>query len=423
MGDTLAVDGGRPLRGRPFPYRALFGDEELRLIASVFEAMRARRQDAGYQGEFEQLYTKEFCAQQGGGFADAVSSGTAAVFVALRALPIPAGSEILFSPVTDPGSISAALLQGHTIVLADAAAESFNVGPAEFEAALTPHTRAAVIAHIGGEPVDMKPIMAIARRRGVAVLEDCSQAHGARVAGKPVGCWGDIAAFSTMFSKQHSTGGVGGVVYTQREDYYWLARAHADRGRDFREKDFDPKNPAGMLFPALNFNLSELACAVGLATLRKLPQTIARRQAIAQHIDEGLQRTALVRPAGRRQVPSVQASPYFYTAKLSVPAEASWSKVDFARAVAAEGVPLNTDYRYVVADWPWVRPYVSTAGPNETPQARSFRDQTFTILFNERYTAADVEDIVQCILKVEKHFLTAGGVVDKGQRVAKQLTR
>ena len=394
----LAINGGPKVREKPLPYRKLFGEDELEIVTKVFEDSWREGVDFGYQGKYEKLYTDRFCEFQGGGFADAVSSGTVAIYLALKALDIEPGSDVIVSPVTDPGSVASIIMAGMNPVIADAKPNSFNVGPDEFEEALTPNTRAANLTHLGGHPIDMDPILEIAHARGIRIVEDCSQAHGALYKGKRVGRFGDLAAFSTMFSKNHATGGCGGLVYTENEDYYWLIRSLADRGKPFHRPDFDPKNPSEFLFPALNFNLDELSCAIGLSTLSRLQETIDKRYEIARGIDAALEESLVVFPCHPQ--PDCQPSLFFHTVEVAVD-KLRVSKKEFAEAVAAEGIGINPDYKYVVSEWKWIQRYLQNN--KKTPNAIDFRNRTFNILFTEQFTDTEIEDIIKSILKVESY--------------------
>jgi len=393
---ALAVHGGEPLRSRPLPARRQFGPEEFDRVREVFEASWESGWDFGYQGRFEQEYVKAFCDFLGGGHADAVNSGSSALLAALSALEIPRGGEVIFSPVTDPGGITPAIFLGLAPRLADAAPGGFNIGPVEFEAALTGQTRAAVITHMGGIPVEMDAIMEIARSRGVAVIEDCSQAHGTLCRGKPAGTFGDMAVFSTMFGKTHSTGGCGGVVYTADEGLHWKARHMADRGKPYDLPGFNPKDPREFLGPGLNLNQDELSCAIGLSTLGKLPRTVEARLRIGLAINEGLKGLKGVRPLPWPA--HVRPSLFFLSVGVN-PDRLAVSKEEYARAVAAEGIWINPDYRYVAAEWPWLAAHLPP--DTRTSNASRFREQSFNILFNERFTGEDVADVLACIAKVD----------------------
>jgi len=229
----LAIDGGEKVRKTPLPPRRLFGEEEKAAAIALFDRAIEYGSAFGYNGEEEQAYEREFAEFHGGGYADLVNSGTSAIFVALGALQLEPLSEVVAPPITDHGGIMPIPMLNCVPVIADAHPGSYNMGPEQLEDVLTERTRAVIVAHIAGEPADMDPIMEVARSRGIPVIEDCAQAHGAIYKGRLVGTMGDIAAFSTMSGKHHATGAQGGVVFTHDEDLYWEAKRFADRGKPF----------------------------------------------------------------------------------------------------------------------------------------------------------------------------------------------
>ena len=125
----LAIHGGEPVRKTPMPARLALGDAEAAMVNRVLEYYRQRQVDPGYQGVFEKRYTDLFVEMMGGGYADAVATGTASLYVALAALDLPKGSEVLVSPITDPGSLAAIVLNGLKPRLMDSMPGSYNVGP------------------------------------------------------------------------------------------------------------------------------------------------------------------------------------------------------------------------------------------------------------------------------------------------------
>lgn len=393
---ALAINGGSPVRSQPFPYRALFGDTEFQQVREVFDHARETGQDFGYQGPFEERYTEAFSRYQGGGLTDAVCSGTAAVYVALRALELPPDSEIIVSPVTDPGSIAAAVLQGFRLIICDSAQDSFNVGVSEFQDAVGTKTRAAILTHAGGVPFEAETIAQVARTNGIKLIEDCSQAHGGERRGTKVGCFGELAVFSTMFSKNHATGGCGGLVYTEDRSLYWKVRAHADRGKQPTIAGFDPKDPACFLGPALNLNQDEISCAIGLAGLDRLEATIEKRRNIVDRINSGLKTARSLR--GICAPLNSRPSYFFHTIQVDL-ARLTVDKVTFAQAVAAEGIGVNPDYRYVLSEWPWLDPFLLDRSRSQN--AKAFRNCSFNLLFNERYSSDDVDDVIEALLKVD----------------------
>lgn len=395
--NDLAIHGGTKVRSEPMPFRKVFGEDELKAVTRVFHESWQEGVDFGFQNRFEEEFTTSFCRFQGGGFADAVSSGTAAVYLAIKALELEPGSVVIVSPVTNPGGVMPVAVQDVKLALPDAAPGRFNLSVDEFEKAITPETRAAVLTHLGGDAIDLAPIIDIARARNIRIVEDCSQAHGTIYRGKRVGTFGDIAAFSTMYSKTLATGGTGGIVYTENEELYWKVRSHADRGKPFDRPGFDLKNSREYLFPALNFNQDELSCAIGTSVLGKLQGIIDSRHEIAGKIDLALASTAAIRPAGL-ELPDSRSSVFFHTVVMDLE-KISVSKKEFVDALAAEGISINGDYRDITCEWGWIPECTVNFAP--TRNAVNFRDRTFNILFNEHFTDREVDDILTAIKKVE----------------------
>ncbi len=365
------------------------------MIEEVLSYYRKLGLDPGYQGYFEQKYCGAFSEFQGGGFADAVATGTAALFVALAALDLPHGSEVLVSPITDPGTLSAVILNGLKPRLMDSLPDSFNIGPSQFEAAITAQCRAAVIVHAAGRAVEMPGIMEVAGRHGIRVLEDCSQAHGAAWDNRAVGTFGDIAAFSTMYRKAHITGASGGVVYTRNQDLYHAALAHADRGKPSWRDDFDDRNPNQYLFPALNLHSDEISCAIGIQSLARLPETISKRRAFVRQVAGLIEnRSQICRPYGYRAGDSPFIHPIFVNRDAI-----SCSVTEFALALREEGIGLNPHYEYLVVNWPFLKPYL--AADTDTPNARNVLDGCFALYLNENYGEQEAQDIADAIAKVE----------------------
>ena len=395
----LAVYGGEAIRSKAFPPRVLFGLKELYAVISVFIHSWQTGIDFGYEGKFEKAYTDAFCSFQGGGFADAVSSGTAAIYISLAALDLPTGSEVICSPVTDPGGITPIVALGFKPVIADSEPGTFNIGIEEFQHCITDKTSAVVVTHVGGIPAKIDRIVEICRCLNIRVVEDCSQAHGALIGNDLVGTIGDIAAFSTMYSKAHASGGCGGIVYTRNYDLYKRSRSVSDRGKAFFRDTFDPKNPIDFLFPSLNFNQDEISCAIGRETLRKLPGIIRRRNSIISRVSHGLRDCKSV---SLLRCDNSIMSPFFMTIKIN-PKVLSVTKQEFANAVEKEGILVNKHYKYIVEEWDWLLPYMNQR--NETPNARELRDSSFNVLFHEAFTEEDADSIIKAIVKVEKAFL------------------
>ena len=410
----LALNGGTKTIGQPFPARFHFGAEEKAAADAVFERCVATGNATGYNGEEETRYCQEFADFMGGGFADGVNSGTNSVYVALKALNPEPYTEIIVSAVTDPGGIMPIPLLNCIPVVADTAKGRYNIGAAEVEALISPLTSAVVVAHIGGEPADIENIVKVAAKHKIPVVEDCSQSHGAKLNGKLVGSFGDIAAFSTMFGKHHCTGGQGGVVFTRDERRYWDVRRAADRGKPFNL-------PAGSTncVAALNCNLNDLAAAVGSVQLRKLPGIVERRQRFAAAlVAEGLGELKAIKIPPL--LPGSEHSYWWWRLEFNAPA-VPCAKSEFLGALAAEGVALSPDYSAALPftfDWykrrnvfgtsqlPWSSPQYKGDPSREfkCPNAFDAVARCFNLVFHESWGAEEARLTVEAMRKVEAAY-------------------
>jgi perosamine synthetase len=394
----LAIDGGEPVRSRPMPARFALGDAEIAQIHQVIAYYQEQQVDPGYGGPFEKSYTDAFVKFMGGGYADAVATGTASLYVAIAALDLPPDSEVIVSPITDPGTISPIILNRLVPRVADSEPGTFNMGPEQFVARITPKTRAVMLVHSLGRAADVVGVVKEARARDIRVIEDCSQSHGARVKGRPIGNFGDIAAFSTMYRKAHATGGSGGVVFSNDIDLHHRALALADRGKPSWTPDFDDRDPNKFLFPALNFHTDEISCAIGTASLQRLQETLLKRLTFLAEL------TGRLHDRARICVPYGYApndAPFVYPIMVDVD-RITCSKEHFAKAVLAEGIGLNPHYRYLVSDWPWLKKYLPD--DFDTPNARAMRDRSFMLYINENYGNSEAADTTKAIVKVENYF-------------------
>lgn len=399
INNQLAIEGGTPVRTVPMPARLAVGVTERAMIIEALDYYNKHELDPGYQGPYEQRYCDAFCDMMGGGYADAVATGTAAIYVALASLNLPQGSEVLVSPITDPGTISAIILNRLVPRLLDSHVGSYNTGTKEIQDRITERTSCVLIVHSIGKAAEIDAIVEMARTFNLKVLEDCSQAHGALYKGQRVGTFGDIAAFSTMYRKASITGASGGVIFTKNIDIYHQALAHADRGKPRWKDDFDDRNPAQYLFPALNLHTDEISCAIGLASINRLEDTRHRRLDYVARVSDILSaKSKVCSPYGS----SKDDSPFIYPIVVNTDA-IRVDKTTFARAIIAEGIALNPHYYYLVADWPWVKPYLSD--DFNTPNARSIRDRTFNLYLNENYREQEVLDTINAIEKVENAYL------------------
>ena len=397
----LAVNGGQKLRPEPMPRRSAMGAAEITMVNEAIAAYQAEGVDPGYQGVYEKRYTDNFVDFMGGGYADAVATGTASVFIALAALDLPKGSEVIVSPITDPGTLSAVIMNGLIPRLADSRPMDYNMGAEQVRSRLTSNVSAVCVVHSAGQATEIDTIVAIAHEAGIKVVEDCSQSHGATLKGRQVGTFGDIAAFSTMYRKNHMSGGSGGIVYSRDLSLYRMALAHADRGKPRWQADFDDRDPSGYLFPAMNWNTDELSCAIGIASLKRLPDTIVRRLAFVSALASLLaEMDTMFRLYRWTPCDSPFIAPVYVDLMTT-----NRSKREIAEALRAEGVDLNPHYAYVACEWKWLRPFV--ADDFDTPNARQARDASFCLYLNEKYGEIEALDVAAAMLKVHRAYSIA----------------
>ena len=421
----LAINGGAPVRSKPMPPRALFGEEEKAAAVAMFDKCIESGGVIGYGGEEETSYEQEFAEYMGGGFADGVNSGTSAVYCALGALRLPPGSEVVCPPITDPGGCMPVALLGCIPVVADAAPGSYNAGAMQIEAVLTPHTSAILVAHIAGEPADMGPIMALAKKHGLPVVEDCAQAHGARYNGQMVGSIGTIAAVSTMSGKHHASGAQGGMVFSTDRALIAECKRFSDRGKPFGISG--AASVGGNVRAGLNLNSNDLSAAVGRVQLRKLEASIASRRALAKAVTVGLCEAGVTGIRLGTWPDLAEPSHWFLRIHCDPLLLGGRTAKEIATALQAEGIPCQPEYRWIVSEqrWfrdkcvfpgsalPWSLPsYAGDAASKlfECPNAIEATTTHFNLPIHENLGDAEVSDIVAALAKIDNAYGTTSSV-------------
>jgi dTDP-4-amino-4,6-dideoxygalactose transaminase len=235
-------------------------------------------------GELTTRFESEFSAFLGCRHGIAVSNGTAALHIAMMALGIGPGDEVVCPSLTFVATANAVRYCGAKPVFADVASyDDWNISRATIEAVLTPRTKAIIVVHYAGYPCEMGDIMALARSRGVAVVEDVAHAPGARLDGTAMGVWGDIGCFS-FFSNKNMTTGEGGMVTTNRSDLAERSRLFRSHGMTSLTLDRHKGHAFGydVVEVGYNYRMSELNAALGLVQLVELPARNERRRHLVQ---------------------------------------------------------------------------------------------------------------------------------------------
>ena len=236
-------------------------------------------------------FEAEFASWVGVPYAVSLTNGTVALDVALKCLGIGPGDEVVVSPRTFIASVSCVINAGATPVFADVEVDSGNISARTIQAALTSRTKAIICVHLAGWPCDMDPIMALADKQGLLVIEDCAQAHGARYKGRSVGSIGHVGAWSFCQDKIMSTGGEGGMVTTHDEALWRAMWAYKDHGKSY-EAVYERKHAPGFRWLhesfGTNWRMIEIQAVIGRIQLQKMPEWSARRAANSDRL-----RTAL----------------------------------------------------------------------------------------------------------------------------------
>ena len=229
------------------------------------------------EGPFVDRFEKDFAARVGCKYGIAVANGSVALDAAVTACGIGPGDEVIMPTFTIVSCAAAIVRTGATPVLVDCDPATWNVAPSEVEARITSRTRAIMVVHIYGLPVDMAPIEAVARKRGITIIEDAAEMHGQTYRNRPCGSLGDIATFS-FYPNKHVTTGEGGMIVTDDAIL-------AEKCRSLRNLCFNPKKRFVHDELGWNFRMSNLQAAVGLAQLERLDEFVARKRAMGALYD------------------------------------------------------------------------------------------------------------------------------------------
>jgi 8-amino-3,8-dideoxy-alpha-D-manno-octulosonate transaminase len=332
--DRLAIQGGTPVRTEPllpgYPGGLLIGEEEKRAVMEVLDSQSLFRHYGPRPLHKVVQFERAFAQAMGIRHAVGVTSGTGALLTALAALGVGPGDEVIVPTYTWVATVNAVVHVGAVPVFVDVD-DSLTMDPTKIEAAITPYTKVILPVHMRGAGADMGPILEIAARRNVRVVEDAAQAVGGRYRGRRLGTLGAIGAYSLQYHKVITTG-EGGVVATDDPALWERAVRYHDQG-SVRMEELDETIPIGNpLMIGINFRMNEITGAIGLVQLGRMDSIIERMRGHKHAILDGLRG---LRGLTMRRVPDPDGDTGA-TLMFSLPDEQRARA--FSAALTAEGV-------------------------------------------------------------------------------------
>jgi dTDP-4-amino-4,6-dideoxygalactose transaminase len=364
-------------------------------IAEVVATLRSGWLGTGPKTrEFE----ARFAAHVGLPHAIAVNSCTAGLHLALDALGVGPGDEVVVPALTFAATANVVCHVGATPVFVDVDPVSTNMDPAAFEAAITPRTRAVIPVHFAGRPCDMDALVAIARRHDIAVVEDAAHATESWYRGRPVGSLGDVAAFS-FYSTKNVVTGEGGMVTTARADLADLIRIRSLHGlsRDaWRRYSASGYQPYEVLYPGFKYNMTDMQASLGLHQLAKVERFWRRRDAIWQRYNAAFAvHPELTVPAP--DDPDTKHARHLYTVLLDLE-RLSVDRYGFMGALREEQIGAGVHFEAL-----HLQPYYRERfgwQPGQLPHAEHIAARTVSLPLSPRLTDDDVEDVVAAVERV-----------------------
>jgi UDP-4-amino-4,6-dideoxy-N-acetyl-beta-L-altrosamine transaminase len=387
--ERLAIDGGTPVRQRLLPYgrQTVDADDEQAVLAVL-------RSDFLTTGPRVAAFEEAFAAVTGAAHAVAFSNGTAALHGAAHVAGLHAGDEAITTPITFVATANCVRYEGATAVLADVRPDTLNIDPAQIRKAITSRTRAILPVDYTGAPADLDECLAIARERGLLVIEDAAHSLGATYKGRKVGAIADLTTFS-FHPVKHVTTAEGGMVTTNDGELAMQLRRFRNHGMT---TDVAARQASGSWFydiveTGMNYRLTDLQCALGLSQLTKLPAWLGRRREIAARYDRAFAGVAEVEtpvvPADR------ESAWHLYVLRFDLAALRVDRAAIFA-ALRAENIGVNVHYIPVHL-------HTAYGGPGSRgrfPVAEGAYDRMITLPIWPGMQDGDVDDVVTAVRRV-----------------------
>ena len=394
----LALNGGYPVRSEPLAPWPVFADDEVEAATAVLRSGKVNY----WTGDEGRQFESEFAAFTACDHAIALANGTVALELALYALGIGPGDEVVVPSRTFIASASCVVARGATPVIADVDPDSQNLTAETIRDVLSPRTRAIIAVHLAGWPCDMDGINALAAEHDLKVIEDCAQAHGATYKGQPIGSLSDIAAFSFCQDKILTTGGEGGMLTTRDEGIWERSWSYKDHGKNFWEVSRGVQGGGSFRWLhdsfGTNFRLTEMQSAIGRVILSKLPQWVETRR---RHAGTLLKRFSAI--AGLRvPVPTADYGHSYYKCYAFVRPERlrdGWNRDRIIEAIRAEGIPCGSgSCSEIYREKAFLRAGLGPAG--RLPVARELGETSLMFMVHPTLSDEEIEDTCRAVEKV-----------------------
>jgi len=416
----LAIDGGQPVRSEPlppmYPGGMLIGEDEIEAALDVLRARRLFRyfgpdpDRPSTVAEFE----RRFAAERGAEFAVACSSGSGALHVALMAVGIGPGDEVIGPGYSYIATAASVVMAGAVPVIAEVD-DSLTLDPDDFAAKISPHTAAVMPVHMRGAPCAMDRVLEVASGKGIAVIEDVAQANGASYRGRQCGTLGAVGAFSLQFNKIITTGEAGAVIADDRETYLRAVSAH-DASMIWQRDLPDVE----ARFPGSNYRMSELVGALALAQLGRHQSVLEAMRVGKRRIKDAIVAAITRRGMSFRRLNDAGGDTAVALMLFS-PTAADARR--FAAALNAENVAAGTIYdqgvpdRHIYRHWDAIMQKKGHAAgrtvwspevysgdveyaPDMCPRTLDYLARTVHLDISPSLTEQDQEDVINAVLKV-----------------------
>jgi perosamine synthetase len=389
--EQLALYGGEPVRRTLLPYGQQWIEDDD--IAAVVDVLRS---DWLTTGPNVAAFEQAFADVAGVAHAVAVSSGTAALHAAMYALNIGPGDDVIVPPMTFAATANCVVFRGATPIFADVDPDTLLIDPAQVEATITPRTRAIIAVDYAGQPCDYQRLRTVAAAHHLALVADACHAPGGSDQGQPVGSLADLNTFS-FHPVKHMTTGEGGMITTNDATLAQRMRVFRNHGitTDHRQRAAQGSWFYEMVDLGYNYRITDMQCALGRNQLQKLPQWIARRQAIARQYDAAFADMPAVQPLAVRG--DVSHAYHLYVVRFDLDS-LNAARTDIFAALRTEGIGVNVHYIPVHLH-PFYRERFGTA-PGQYPVAEAAYEQIVSLPMFAKMSDDDVADVVEAVRKV-----------------------